>query len=1065
MIRKHAMTLLVGLFIAGQVFAQNGHVIQGRILDENNDPLPGVAITLPGTDIGTVTDSNGNFSITLKQQVQTKEVRVTYIGMKTAMVPISKLNKPSSLIIMVEDAQVLGDVIVTGYQTVSKERATGAFGTMNSKELEKKLSSNLTNVLEGQIAGMVLDKDGGISIRGISTLNAEIKPLVVVDGYPTECELSELNPDNIENITVLKDGVAASIYGSRSANGVIVVTTKSGRDGKMRLSYRGSFKFTPKPNLKDLHMASTSDYIDAELGLYNLSPSDYVLSDKSNNQSEIEYLLIQRDAGLMSESDFNGRVAALRKNNLLNDMEKYMFRTAFTQTHNVGINGGNQNNRYNLAVNYSKDKGAYINTCSDRLLVDLKNEWTPYKFMTIGISASINYNRSTSPGNSWQSYTDFTSYLKPYTTLKNSDGSLTDIRTNSYAIEQLYGQYAGMKDTSFNPIADVYDDYVKNSSFSARFNGYLRFNIWDGLTAEVGGNWLRGNSVQKSISESDSYRMRIAFNNSTSIKNPSSRYIPEGDMINETRTNNESWTVRTQINYNKEFGKHRVSALAGNEVRRVTFDNNTYETRLGYNADAGAFTPVNMKDMKAGVYNSDMVVGNFLQYDLKYGGYALRDNRFVSWYFNGAYEYDNRYLISGSVREDLTNFFGTNDKYRHKPLWSVGGTWKVSNESFFDIDWIDRFNIRASYGINGNISLSEGPYLILAAGSFDSTTGGVSNSISSYPNNSLRWEKTKTTNIGIDFDVLKNRLGISLDYYMKKSSDLLAKDAMDPTTGTSSMTKNVGAIDNHGIEISLHGTPMKSRNFQWDMVYNLSLNKNEVKEYNVSRKYATSWAWNQAIHAKGHPMYGLFGYHFAGLNDEGVVQVYNSKGEAILAQNATVDDIVYLGTSVPKTDMSLTNNFTYRNWDLSFMFIAKLGHKFRKDVFQGSNINNRHVGERWQKPGDEKSLVYPVLKSWNSDMFYFPFCDVNTGDASYMKLRDITLTYNFDKSLVRQIGMSDARIYLQARNLFRITAKGTDIDPEAFETNYSGGMGAATNTGYATLPLNPEFYVGLSFSF
>lgn len=202
------MTLLAGLFLAGQVFAQSGHVIQGRVLDPNNEPLPGVAITLPGTSIGTVTDVNGNFSITLTEAVKAKEVRASFVGMKTLFVPLTQLQKSKS-IIMSEDAQVLGDVIVTGYQTVSKERATGAFGTMNSKELEKKLNSDLTNMLEGQIAGMVVDKDGEISIRGISTLNAETKPLVVVDGYPTECELKDLNPDNIENVTVLKDGVAA----------------------------------------------------------------------------------------------------------------------------------------------------------------------------------------------------------------------------------------------------------------------------------------------------------------------------------------------------------------------------------------------------------------------------------------------------------------------------------------------------------------------------------------------------------------------------------------------------------------------------------------------------------------------------------------------------------------------------------------------------------------------------------------------------------------------------------------------------------------------------------------
>ena len=446
--------------------------------DEQNEPLVGVAISVPGAQTGTVTDVNGKFVLTLKSGMKASVVKVSFVGMKTQTIPMSKLIKATT-IVMEEDANVLGDVIVTGYQTVSKERATGAFGTVRSEQLQAKLNSDLKNVMEGQIAGVVLDKKGNISIRGISTLSAETDPLIVVDGYPTECSLSDLNPDNIENITVLKDGVAASIYGSRSANGVIVVTTKSGQKGKAKISYRGTFKFTPKPSLDYLHMASTSDYIDAELNLYDQNPSSssYALSTKSTNQSEVAYLLTQHRAGLISEEQFNSSINKLRGNNFLDDMEKYMFRTAFTQTHNVGINGGTDTNRYNLAVNYTNNRSSYINTDDNRLLIDLKNEWTPYKFVTIGVAANINYSRSNTPRVGWQTLTDFTSYVKPYTRLKDDSGNLTDIRTVSYANQQIYNSVSGMKDISYNPITDAYEDYTTDQSFTARFNGLSLIHI------------------------------------------------------------------------------------------------------------------------------------------------------------------------------------------------------------------------------------------------------------------------------------------------------------------------------------------------------------------------------------------------------------------------------------------------------------------------------------------------------------------------------------------------------------------------------------------------------------
>ena len=211
-------------------------------------------------------------------------------------------------------------------------------------------------------------------------------------------------------------------------------------------------------------------------------------------------------------------------------------------------------------------------------------------------------------------------------------------------------------------------------------------------------------------------------------------------------------------------------------------------------------------------------------------------------------------------------------------------SWKIANEDFFDAPWVNRLNLRASYGVNGNISLSEGPYLILSAGSFNPTTGGVSNGIASFPNNTLRWEKTKTTNVGVDFDVFDNRLGVSLDYYYKKSTDILAPDSTDPTTGTNRMTKNLGAIDNRGIEISLHGTPVRTRDFSWDMIFNMSLNKNKVREYNVNRQYPTSWAYNTPIHAAGYPMFGLFGFRYAGLDNQGQCQIYAPDGTMVPSQ-------------------------------------------------------------------------------------------------------------------------------------------------------------------------------------
>lgn len=1061
---KKLLFSLLAIIMSVQCFAQSGRIVKGVVTDEYNEPLPGAIVRVAGTETGVTTDANGQFALNLKDGKDAK-LTVTFVGMTPQTISLTKSQK-NVTVSMKYDNQVLDNVVVTGYQTISKERTTGSYGVIGGEQLEKKISTDLSNLVEGQVAGLVLNKDGSLTIRGIGTLNAEVAPLIVVDGYPTEIKLSDLNPDNIENITVLKDAVAASIYGSRAANGVITVTTKQGKMGKTTVAYKGSFAVQLKPNLDDLHLGSTSDYIDAELALYNLNPNggNYKLSTQSENMSLVNQLIAQRDANMISEADFNSQIAALRNVDALKQMEDYMMRNKMTQSHNVSLSGGNAYNRYNLSVNYKNTKDTYINTSDNRLIVDLKNEWTPYKFVTVKTAANVNYNNSTAPSSSYLTLAQGTSYVKPYSTLVDKDGNPVAYNTLSYGLQQLYSSYDGLKDLSYNPITDADEDYSKTSSYAARLNAALNFHIYEGLEAEIGGSWQHGNSLYRRIATQNSFLMRRAYNGSTQLDNPSSHYIPNGDLVDETRYSNENWTIRTQFSYNNTFGKHRVSALAGNEVRRISYDNNSYATRVGYNAVAGSYTPIDIFELNNYTYDSNMLYDKVVT--LRNGSYTRRDTRFVSWYANGAYEYDNRYLVSGSIREDLTNFFGTDPKYRYRPLWSVGGTWKINNEDFFDVSWVDRLYLRASYGVNGNISLSEGPYMILSAGSYNSTTGGVANGISSYPNNSLRWEKTQTTNIGLDADFLGNRLGFSIDYYFKRSSDILAKDAMDPTTGVSSMTRNVGAIHNSGVELSFRAVPVKTEDFRWASTLNLSFNRSEVKKYNVSRLYSTYWAYVQPVHAEGYPMNGLFGYEFRGLNEKGQVQITDGlTGDKKLASLSEVEDIIYLGTATPKTEMSFTNEFSYKNWDLSFMFIGKFGHKFRKDVFQGSNYRSRYFSQRWQKAGDEEHTIYPNFSSWNMDLFYFPFCDVNCGNASYVKLRDLTLSYNFDKKLINKIGMGSARVYAQARNLFRITAKGVDIDPEAYENNMSGGMGSSSEAGYSTMPIRPEFYVGLSFSF
>lgn len=1037
--------------------------IKGVVKDNKGATLPGVSVIIKGTQVGVATDIEGRFEIKVDNN-PALTLQFSFVGLKTKEVKIGEQREMQ--VVMEAAAENLEEVVVTGYQTLSKERATGSFGIINTQSIEAKLQPNLNSLLEGQATGVVLDKDGKIEIRGVSTFSAESTPLVVVDGYPIEGGLETINPENIENITVLKDGVAASIYGSRAANGVIVVTTTKGATDSFTVSYKGIVSVTLKPDLSDLNRASTSDYIDAELDLFQQDPNSPNTMSKYN-MSRVTWLMMQAREGNITEADAMAEINELRKVDGLKQAEKYFYRNQLSHQHNVSISGGTEKNKFNAAINYLDTRRNMIHSDNSRLIFDIKNDWKPSRFVTLGLLANVVYQKDNKAVRDWSDLLAYTSSsaIQPYDNLVDpATGTPTTVfSTSTYKIAN-YQTLAGMKDWTYNPIEDLAKERVNSEDIQTRIGGNLRVNIIEGLNIETGGMWTRGSKVEKTIYDRDAYRIRIAYNDATSKENPASHHFPDGGMIDEWRNVNESWTIRTQINFNRSFmgDKHRVTFLAGNEVRKSTYSNNQLATRVGYNPTAGSFVPVNIKDYNAGIYNADMFMGR--AFTLKTGSYNLRDNRFVSWYGNASYEFDSRYLVSGSVRMDLTNFFGTDPKYRYKPLWSIGGTWKLSEEKFFDVSWIDRLNIRGSYGINGNISLSEGPFLILSAGSYSDMTGGVSYGVAAPPNNQLRWEKTATTNVGADITVLDNRVNIALDYYVKNSSDLLAKDAIDPTTGFSSLTKNVGKMTNKGLEFTINADIIKKNDFLWNAIFNFSYNKNEVKEYNVTRAYASSWTGTPKM-AKGYAADAMFGYRYAGLNDKGEAMGYNKDGEKDLMGNLTPDDIIYLGTVRPKYDLSFTNTFKYKDLQLSFMLIAKLGHKYRKDGFYGSNYLNRHVSERWQQPGDEATKMYPRLMSWNMDMFYFPYSDFMTGNASYMKLRDVTLSYTLPRQWLQPVGLSNARVYFQARNLLTVTAKGVDIDPEITEVNMTGGTGAFTEQGFTSLPLRPEFYVGLSFSF
>lgn len=1039
--------------------------------EETKETIPGVTVKNVTRNIVTAADDLGRYSIVAGEG---DLLVFSSIGMEERSVVVGK--NPRVSVLLKAKSIALEDVVVTGYQTLSKERVTGSFAVVTSKKLEKKLQPHIASALEGQSAGVVLTKDGEIEIRGVSTIWGISDPLVVVDGYPligVEDGLRSINPDVVESITVLKDAVAASIYGARASNGVIVITTKQARKGTLGIQYKGTYSVTLKPKLSKLNLASVEDYMDAEADLYRQDPNRaWAAYTDHERVPEYTYLLMSKDRGLISSTEADKRIEELRHNNSLNEVEKYLLRPERSQQHSLALTSGTATNQHISSLRYSRGYGRLRHNYSSKFIADVNNIWKPTDWLSVRFNSNINYFKETSTEEGYSTFTFWgpQSKILPYTKLYDENGRPVPFKPVGQKRLEKYETYPGMKPVDYHPATDLPKCVDRSGTLRIRLGGDIDINFFDFLSGSIGGSWINDSYKNRSVSTGDSFDMRTAYNDGTSATNHTKHYIPEGGRIDENRGTSNSWVIRAQLNYHQSFDNeiHRVRAMFGSEISKDTYETVFMPTRLGYDPVSATYN----SGFYASDYNNntnnmsgDMLFGMYPENlgGVGYGNnYKVRDNRFVSWYGNSSYEYMSRYILTGSARLDLTNFFGTDPKYRYRPTWSVGGTWKIHEEPFFENlkNIFNRLSIRASYGINGNISLKYTPYLILRVGSYNTTTDGVEYNVHSYPNNQLRWERTGILNVGMDIAMFDGRLNIGFDYYKKKSTDLIVYESVDNTKGTGSLPQNMGGVTNKGFEITVSGDIINRQGLLWNSNLIVSYNTSMVDYYTYQRTFFSSYAVAPAILVQGYPMDGFWGARFAGLNDKGTALFYNSKGEKVEGGRLGPEDAHYLGTYRPKWDLSWTNTFSVGNFDLSFMFIGKFGHKYRKDSFSGSNYNNRHVGQRWRKPGDEANTIYPVLKRWNMDMFYYPTSDIFIANASYIKLRDLTFSYNLPKSVTDIIKLTSAKFFFQTRNLFYITAKGVDIDPETAELNY-GGTGAMTNQARTSLQLRPEFYFGI----
>ncbi|WP_165806611.1 SusC/RagA family TonB-linked outer membrane protein [Chitinophaga parva] len=1083
---------------AAPVIASGGQPVRGEVSgvvhDTKGRPIPGVTVIVKGGRVVTATDDHGFFML------RNLSAGDTLFFSSVSYEPVSLPVRLSGLmsVVLHEKITTLSSVTVTfstGYQTLSKERATGSFGKPDMQAFHNRVGTNdIIGRLEGQVAGLSIGQPGDISsnyngdgistrkslVRGATTANASIgtDPLYVVNGVLVH-NFASVNPDDIQDITVLKDAAAAAIWGARAANGVIVIVTKSGHGNQpLSINYTGSLNFQGKPDFSYVPVLSSKQFIETAKEVFD--PVAFSWNDVNTGIVwPHEQILYDQYRGLISAAQANARLDSLSRINNLGQIKDIWFRNAITNNHTVSVSGGTDVYNFYGSLGWV---GVQSNTPGSRnnsYRISLSQHVNAGKRLNITLNTTL-INSVSSGDNEIGVSNNFI----PYQLFRDAHG-------NSINMPYMTGYGDSLRqDYSARSLINLDYDPVKERGYGSSNNNILNVNvtanaelkIWKGLSFIGTYGYVTGPGTSENYSDAKMLQQRkqlLSFTRAPYIGATPEYLLPtDGGTYTVTNYDQRNWTVRNQLAYNAapRHGKDQVSLQAGTEAAQDVSYSNT-NTLYGYKRALGTYAVLDNKTLSQGVFGTVTGYGYFNGQTYLV---AKPVSRYNSWFALGSYTFDNKYNLDLSWRRDHSNLFGSDVSAQNKPIYSLGGKWQLVREQFMkNIHWLNDLALRATYGITGN-----SPYLgaasvedILQANpaAYSGGVAGDALNILNAANRKVSWESTHTLNLGVDFGVLNRRITGSIEVYNKKTTDLLTPLPTNQLNGFSSSVGNLGELRNKGIELTIHSENLRIGDFIWSTNFNFSHNVNKlvslgngvIEDYMNTPSYLMS-----ALYVVGLPLQPLYAYRFAGLDNMGDPQIKLGDGKTITKDPyiATKNDLVFKGTTVPPYYGGLSNTFRYKGLSLAVNMIYNLGYVMREDVNQfysgrlggnaatfGGNIAPSFLN-RWKQPGDEKKTNIPsFVADYSSysrrNVDYYMKGDLNVVSASYMKIRDLTLGYDLSPSVLRMLKVKRVNVYGQVTNFMVWKANHYGIDPEYM----------SLNGGYRDLPpFKHSYSVGLN---
>lgn len=1063
------------------------------VVDADRNPLPGATVIVSGKAQGVVADDRGEVSLWVDRNTQ---IEFRYVGMKSLFM---KVTKPVSGYITLEDEMSeLDQVVVTGYQRTTKRRTTGSLATLTAKDLKGAPTANLDMLMQGKVAGMDVKAVSGrpgesakIRIRGTNTITGNAEPLWVVDGVPLQRDIPSIetsrikagdfndiytsgiagiNPNDIESITVLKDASAAAIYGSRAAGGVIVVTTKRGREGKMQINYSTNVSIVTAPP-HDANLMNSKEKLAWEQELWDeFSAKGFAEGGHYPVIGVVGMIRsgYERYAGMTKEQQ-DAEIAALGEHST--DWFKELFRNSISQSHYLSLSGGSEKNSYYVSFGYSQNNGLVKKTDYDRYNVSVKIDMKPNKRVKLAFTADMAMQHSSSPSLNVDPF-KYAYFANPYEKVYNEDGSYSADNTY-YSIANANGQYKWkLPEGGYNIIREIDETSCKTKNISASLIANLSVNILDNLSFEGLASYGYVADMSDNINGKNTYAAWIdrPFNDSNTNRVYGS--------ITQSSAYNTNYNLRGQLHYFNTFADdHYISALLGSEIRGQ-YAKSIYEKRYGYDPVTGnSAMPTYPSDTK--LEYSDLLSYAAIMDGLL--GQSITEDAFASFYFSFDYVFKQRYILSLTGRTDGSNNFGSKEQFN--PTGSLGLSWNVDQERFMQSlkSIISSLSFRAAFGYTGNINKSVYPQLVM---DYDTSFRRTDTDyyrigmIKNAPNPHLRWEKTRDMKVSMDIGFFDERFHLQAELYDRRTRDAVTSVDVPYTTGFSTQSFNTSELLNQGIEVTLNAHMVKTKDWDMTVSANIAYNRNKLLKYNGNKSF---WGTNYV----GYPLGAIISGKVQGIDKKTGVYTYETRPDAVLQTAADRNDknnyAFYLGTSTAPTNGGYSISVSYKQLHLNIGGTYSLGGKILNNITcpVGYSSMEAHVVEtpftqendlyvnylnvrkdavnRWT-PDNPITNAHPRIIDARGDYLGLSDYVVNSDainkasmleNVSYFKLGSIMLGYNFVGKWMQKVHINSLALSFSMSNLFTITNY-SGIDPE---------------TPGAVYPTPRTFSMGLSVGF